>query len=231
MNRISANKTIILCSIFCFIIITTIYSCTNKSETDDNKIYKDDREWIFDVAFKDAGGIVTDTCSLKLQVGEVSLASLLAEQKGVTFEYHNCAGSESYKETTGVLENEEQVFLHSPRDGAFAFTEVVPFPTIAYPLESKTSSEIELHVAKVPFKPAENKIIKQILERTTTDTITYKGTKLTCYLIEGKNTNYIEEIGQYSGIYWFNEKYGFVRLLYKKPDGSTVDLVLAETNF
>lgn len=231
ISRILANKTNALYSIVCFVLLIVIYSCTDKSETDDNKIYTDDREWTFKVAFKDATGKVADTCTLKLQVGEKSLASIMAGQKGIAYVYDNCDEPVAYKETTGVDESEEGIFLHSPRLGAFAFTEVIPFPTINYPAELKTSSEIELKVIKSTFKPAENKTIKQILERTITDTITYKGAKLVCFIVEGKNTNYIKEIGQYTGTYWFNEQYGFVRLLYKKPDGSTIDLVLTDTNF
>lgn len=38
--------------------------------------------------------------------------------------------------------------------------------------------------------------------------------KLKCYVIEGKNLKYTEEFGQFSGRFYFNEKYGFVKLVY-----------------
>ena len=47
----------------------------------------------------------------------------------------------------------------------------------------------------------------------------------------GWNTSHIEELGQYKVTYLFNERFGFVRFLYEKPDGSIVDMRLKQTNF
>jgi hypothetical protein len=168
---------------------------------------------------------------MKLASGKASVASMLSNQKGVTYTYGNCADRETYSESTGVEETDKNVFLHSPRLGMFAFTEVLPFPSISLPAELVTSAESELHVAKSSFKPAENKTIKQLLERTGTDTLSVGKNKYPCYLLEGKNTNYIAELGQYHCKYWFNEQLGFIRLYYTKPDGSAVDIYLESTNF
>lgn len=216
------------------IIIVGAYSCKSDQSTnkqDSKNIYLDKREWTFKVYFKDALENVIDTCQLKLTVGKTSISSLLANQEGILYTYSGCNDSKSYKETTGVDESSNGIFLHPPRLGEFAFTEVVPFPRINYPVELQSSSEIELKVAKSAFKMAENKTFKHIIERTTTDTLQYKNTTILCYVVEGRNTNYIEEIGRYKATYWFNQKYGFVRLSYFKPDKSSIDIVLENTNF
>ena len=215
------------------VIVTGLWGCGQKNTTleEGNSIYTDGRQWTYNVTFSDSSGTVLSSCTLQLSAGASSVSSVLAGQKGITYNYSNCDSAQSFEETTGVDESAEGIFLHPPRLGAFAFTEVVPFPRITYPAELITSSEVELTVRKSAFKPAENKTFQHIIERTVTDTIVYKDTRIPCYVIEGRNTNYIKEIGQYKCKYWFSPKYGFVRLLYYKPDSSTVDLVLADTNF
>ncbi|MEE1897026.1 hypothetical protein V1389_01675 [Flavobacterium rakeshii] len=214
-------------------IVTGLSGCGQKKTTPDegNAIYSDGKEWTYNVTFSDSSGTALSNCTLKLSVGSSSVASVFTGQKGITYNYTNCDSNQSFEETTGVDESTEGIFLHPPRLGAFAFTEVVPFPRINYPPELITSSEVELTVRKSAFKPAENKTFQHTIERTVTDTLTFKNSKVVCYVVEGRNTNYIKEIGQYKGKYWFSPKYGFVQLLYYKPDGSTVDLLLADTNF
>lgn len=216
-----------------FVIVMGLWNCgqQNNASGDGNSIYTDGRQWTYKVTFSDSSGTVLSNCTLKLSVGAHSVSSVFAGQKGITYNYSNCDSAQAFEETTGVDESAEGIFLHPPRLGAFAFTEEVPFPRVTYPAEQITSSEVELTVRKSTFKSAENKTFKHSIERTVTDTIVFKDTRVPCYVIEGRNTNYIKEIGQYKCKYWFSQKHGFVRLLYHKPNSSTVDLVLADINF
>ena len=52
-----------------------------------------------------------------------------------------------------------------------------------------------------------------------------------CYKSVGKNLNYVEELGQFSVSYFFNEKYGFVKWIYLTPWKETVTISLSKVDF
>lgn len=63
------------------------------------------------------------------------------------------------------------------------------------------------------------------------DTFSFADTTIECVVMEGANTNYLEEIGLYKRQYLFNEYYGFVQLNYYKPTGESEKIILKTTNF
>lgn len=46
------------------------------------------------------------------------------------------------------------------------------------------------------------------------------------WVINGENTNYLDELGKYKATYWFDQNYGFIRMKYEKPNGEIVDIKL-----
>lgn len=130
------------------------------------------------------------------------------------------------QETTGIIEDETGISIHQPRLGDLYFTAILPMPSVNFPLENKTESEIETKILKSSFREINGKTIKQAKRSLGIDTLLYKGKLINCYVFEAENLNYITEIGKYSVRYWFNEKYGFVKYLYTKPDGTHIDIKL-----
>lgn len=118
------------------------------------------------------------------------------------------------------------------------FTEIPPFPEIGVPVPNDTgwSTQGEMHIP-VDWegemqKELGGKVLKQSTALIKIEPITLFGkTYDSCRIITGKNDNYIQELGQYKCTYWFNTTYGFVRLLYTKPDGTTVDMKLKKVTF
>jgi hypothetical protein len=198
-----------------------LFGCKHK-----DFVYQPYREWIFTAYFHDENKVITDSTTVKMETKGYALFSLLSGQKMLFFYY------DSMKEKTGYIANEDGISLHSPRMGRFAFTEILPTPHIGFPLGSKVESEIKLEVVKCDFKELNNQtVIQTMTQKPDTEELEYAGEKIQCYKSEGHNTSHVETLGQYKVTYWFHEKFGFVRILYEKPDSSQIDIKLQKTNF
>ena len=195
------------------IIFLVIIFCGGCNREEDNFIYKSGRKWIFNAYFYDKDKNLTDTIEMKMQSKRFNSLSIISGQKGLNFEYSEI------KEKTGLTEDEKGISLHSPRQGVFVFTIIVPMPSVTLPPCNISESTIELNTLKTGIKELDKQIIYQATQqKNETEEFYYKGNQLLCYKIEGWNTSHIEEIGQYKVTYFFNEHFGFVRFLYEKPE-------------
>jgi hypothetical protein len=200
-----------------------LWGCSSKSG-----IYQTGREWNFCAYFYDANHVLTDSFPVKMKTTAFNwVCMFMPEQKGLHYYYE---GSE---EPTGYIEDETRIFLHPPRGGKFAFTEIVPMPEISFPLTSSVQSDVKLEVIRYAnMEELSGQTILQKQERTpNTEEYEYQGKNITCYKVEGWNTSHVETLGQYRVTYWFCPQLGFVRFLYTKPDHSVVDIRLGSTNF
>ena len=132
-------------------------------------------------------------------------------------------------ETTGVIDScDKEIFLHPPRKAYMRFSEIPPFPQISLPPALRTKKETELSIV-TGYGELNGKVIKQVLIVTAKEDININKKKYSdCWVLEGENINYIDKLGNYKVRYWFNTKFGFVKMLYTKPDGSTVSLELVK---
>jgi hypothetical protein len=131
-------------------------------------------------------------------------------------------------ESTGVIENIKNVWMHPPRTDLFKILELNPFPYIKQPYEVGNTWTWKLkfgsHWADKRWLmwegSNENKCNYKITDKIKLNT---KLGELVCFVIEG---NAISKIGQTKLTSYFNTEYGFVKLDYLNIDGSRIMIEL-----
>lgn len=149
-------------------------------------------------------------------------------QTAILYEYITNGNHSDTKETTGAIENKENVWIHPPRDQFFRILEINPFPYIKSPFRvgTKWSWNLKIgdHWADQRWLKwegeIENKYEYEIIDRKTIPT---KLGDLKCHIVKGKAKS---RIGETELIAYFNPTYGFVKLDYKNIDGSKTVLEL-----
>lgn len=135
-----------------------------------------------------------------------------------------------FNSISGAIENQNNVWIHPPRDRYFRILELNPFPFIKAPYEIGNSWEWWLSIGsqwgderwKTWEGGIENQYYYEITEKETVDT---KFGKLECLIIKSTATS---ELGETKLTSYFNEKYGFIKLNYINIDGSKTNLELIE---
>ena len=132
-------------------------------------------------------------------------------------------------ETTGLIENEKNIWLHPPRQAFFEILEINPFPFIQKPYEKGNKWHWELEIGSfwsdARWKEWEGSIENQYTyEIVDINSIIHTPLgELSCYKID----SYAEsKLGKTYLTAYFNETYGFVRLEYTNIDGSTLNIEL-----
>jgi hypothetical protein len=130
--------------------------------------------------------------------------------------------------TTGLIENELNIWLHPPREYLFKILELNPFPYIKSPIEIGHTWEWKLKIGgqwgdkrwKEWTGNIENKYQYRIvgIEKLKTTLGT-----LDCYIVESQA---VSELGITKLKSYFNERYGFVRLEYTNIDNSKIEMNL-----
>lgn len=124
---------------------------------------------------------------------------------------------------TGVIESEQEIFLHPPRHGKYTILEFSPFPIVKFPLEIGKSWSWPLLIgigwAKMAGIANFNTPYEFTHNYSVTGVSTYKwGTNIiSCFTIEGSCKS---PFGNSKLIAHFNQKYGFVKMEYSNMDGS-----------
>ncbi len=132
----------------------------------------------------------------------------------------------SYIRGTGVVENENNIWIHPPRSGFFSSLETCPFPFIKYPItigeEWQDEMKIGDHWCNEKWGVWDKKLLLsydyKITKKTTINT---KIGTLDCYVIESSAKS---KIGESKLKSYFSEQYGFVRLEYEMATGLKVNL-------
>jgi hypothetical protein len=136
------------------------------------------------------------------------------------------------RETTGLIENEKNIWLHPPRSSLFKILELNPFPFIQKPYEKGNKWHWSLEIGSQWGDPRwkewegiiENQYTYEIVDANSL--IHTQLGELKCYKVD----SYAEsEFGKTYLTAYFNEIYGFVRLEYINIDGSTLNIELYST--
>lgn len=132
----------------------------------------------------------------------------------------------AYISGTGIIENENNIWLHPPRDGLFSALETCPFPYVKFPVkigkEWKDKMKIGDQWCNEKWGVWKKKLLLSYGYKTTQKTkINTKLGELECYVIESTAKS---EIGESKLKSFFSEKYGFVRLEYEMVTGLKVNL-------
>lgn len=209
--------------------MTTLFSCSAQEK--DETYYKG-REFTYQVEISERDSVLK-THEIKLKViGGLRAKIMTGGQTGIQYTYTDVIDSTTNKpliETTGAIDKDNRVFIHPPRMAYMTFAEIAPFPDINRKTKIGVNSEGVLSGIK-GHGDLDGKQIKQVDTVVAKKDVKLLGKKYSdVWIIHGENTNYLDEIGKYKVIYWFDQNYGFIRMKYIKPNGETVDLKLKET--
>lgn len=199
---------------------------TPQGETKYFKIIADNSGWEF-VKLENA-----DSTSIKLVLIEVADGNPMANhipdynQTALVYKMGNNKGYSM----SGAIENEENVWIHPPRDKYFEILELNPFPYIKSPYEIGTEWKWHLRIGdhwadgrwKLWKGQVENEYHYEITDKRTLKTDLGE---IECLVIE---SNAKSRIGETKLTAYFNTKLGFVKLDYTNIDGSKTILELTE---
>lgn len=135
-----------------------------------------------------------------------------------------------FNSSSGVIENEKNVWMHPPRDKYFKILELNPFPYIKAPYKIGNKWNWKLSIGDFWADPRwlawngllENTYDYEIVEKSKLKTS--QGI-LNCFVIKSKA---ISRLGKTELTSYFHKKYGFVRLDYQNIDGSRTILELVD---
>ncbi len=130
---------------------------------------------------------------------------------------------------TGIIEDTKRIWMHPPRHDVFSILEYSPFPQIHFPIFVNKTWTWEL-------LPGKNWVNEKYNVKAS-DIFKYKFTilegsdikspisvsKLKCYKVYAKTTNRIKET---SFVGLFNDKYGFLKMVFYNIDNSTIEMEL-----
>lgn len=149
--------------------------------------------------------------------------------------YYQTAVSYRFKENTpysmsGIIENEDNIWMHPPRDQYFKILELNPFPYVKAPYKIGTKWNWNLTIGgqwgDERWKTWEGNIENTYdYEITDKKTISTAFGDLECLVIESKANSSLGETGLTA---YFHEKYGFIKLDYQNIDGSKTLLTLTK---
>ena len=135
----------------------------------------------------------------------------------------------SFSESTGLVENSMNIWMHPPRFNLFKILEINPFPFIQKPYEKGNkwywSLEIGYQWGDYRWKEWDDNIENQYTyEIVDTNSIIYTPLgELHCYKIDSFAES---KLGKTYLTAYFNETYGFVKLEYINIDNSTITILL-----
>lgn len=159
--------------------------------------------------------------------GPFAQMSSTYEQSVIQYEYKNQEGKIFYRETTGLVENDLNIWFHPPRSKLFGMLAMNPFPYIKAPYLignnwnwSLTLGEVYADERWVSWKnQIKLKYKYTIAAKTNINTPYYED--INCFVIESTAKS---KLGKSYLTSYFNETYGFVKLDYTNIDGSKMIL-------
>lgn len=142
------------------------------------------------------------------------------------------SGQIAEESSTGLIENENNIWQHPPRVKNFRVLELNPFPFIKKPFEIGNSwnwsLEIGDHWSNKEWKEwsgsITNNMTYEIISKAEVES---NFGKIECYKIQSKAKS---RIGETYLTAFFNTKYGFVKLDYTNIDGSKIIFELERIN-
>ena len=152
------------------------------------------------------------------------------DQTVIKYQYELKDRNAPFSSSSGVIENEDNIWMHPPRDQYFSILELNPFPFIKAPYKIGNEWNWSLRIGdgwsderwKNWNGSIQNNYTYKITERKTLHT---NFGEIDCWVIEGTA---VSRIGETKLKAFFNSKYGFVKLNYINIDGSLTNLILSD---
>jgi len=226
------------------ILLIALFASWIKTNDKDATIYKYGRVWNYGVVITNDSGIIVDTFSIKMNTSKPTILERIVGKIVLRYDYSR-AGNITQGKRIGITDNDNSIYVPAPDEFSLGYTNIVPNPSFSKQELNKESWKKEKNsgYSKAMNKPSyfdkkqnkkisiDGKKIEYTIETSDTTTLTHRGQDLFCYIQEVKNTNLIEELGQFNGRYYFNEQYGMIKWIYGTPWNETVTITLNETNF
>jgi hypothetical protein len=151
-------------------------------------------------------------------------------QTVISFNYPQISGKQTFSSSTGLIENEKNIWVHPPRDRFFRILEINPFPFIQAPYKIGNKWNWSLGIGsfwgderwKTWEESIENKYEYEIVDHKIIRT---EIGELKCYIVQSTATS---SIGQTHLTAYFNMDIGFVKLEYTNIDSTKTVLELIE---
>lgn len=150
-------------------------------------------------------------------------------QSVIEYEYYNNDNKLIHSESTGLIENQKNIWMHPPRIDLFRILEINPFPYVKLPCNVGDKWDWSLSVGDAwgddRWKKWEGKIINKYSYSTIGKQIISTGfyENIECYVVE---SNAESKIGLTSLNAFFNEQLGFIKLEYINIDNSKLIIEL-----
>ncbi len=127
---------------------------------------------------------------------------------------------------TGIIENSRTVWMHPFRSNQYLFTEVAPFPEASLPLEiGKTwYNSLSIHEGWGLWADSE---ISNGYEVVAYEMVELPLGNLNAWHIQSAS---YASFGDSVHSFWFNEDYGFIKMVYKNYAGQILKFELVEVN-
>ena len=192
----------------------------NKKDSLNIKLIEDEAKTIDNIVMKVVGAKVNEILNLNLEDMEVLNDRLL----------RNSYPPLALQDAAAIIENNEKVWIHPPRLYFFRILELNPFPYILKPYEIGKEWDWNLDIGQQygnsRWKEWKGNITNHYNYKIIGHTMlkTDLG-NLSCFIVESYATSTLGKTYLRS---YFNEKYGFVRLIYVNIDGSKIILNLSK---
>lgn len=149
-------------------------------------------------------------------------------QTVISYSYPLLEGEANFNSSTGIIENEKNIWAHPPRDRFFRILEINPFPFIQAPYEIGNKWNWSLGIGsfwgderwKTWDESIENNYSYEIVDKKK---ISLAIGDLDCYVVESTATS---SIGQTHLTAYFSLEFGFVKLDYTNIDSTKTVLEL-----
>ncbi|MFT6137932.1 MAG: hypothetical protein ACJAUJ_001022 [Salibacteraceae bacterium] len=126
--------------------------------------------------------------------------------------------------TTGIIENNQKTSIHPFRQNQYSFTQVAPFPDVSHPLyEGKVwSVKFNIHEGWGVWT---NSTLDQNYSVIGYETVSIEFGELEAWHVSSMTTT---EFGTLTHHFWYNEEFGFIKMIIKNYVGQLLQFELAE---
>ncbi|TWR25799.1 hypothetical protein FPZ43_16070 [Mucilaginibacter pallidiroseus] len=166
------------------------------------------------------------------KIGPIVMENPNYKQTEVFLYHYNAKLKPLETELTGVIENKANVWLHPFRFHALEILQLSPFPYIKLPVRVGSTYLWNLDIGE---KWPEFRAFDWKGKLTLNCKYVVKGTEKLALPIRTIQATKVEGIaetasGQSSLISYYNKQFGFVKLVYKNLDGSTITMTLKKVD-
>ena len=126
-------------------------------------------------------------------------------------------------EVTGVIENKQKTWMHPFRSNQYVFTEVAAFPMVKFPLEAGKTWDSNLNIHQGWGKWS-NTTVNNKYEVIGYETVETEFKTLKAWHIRGRT---LADFGDSVHDFWYNEDFGFVKMLVRNYENQVLSIELS----